>query len=542
MTADGGRDDRPPDSPANHGSAGAGPGPSPDPGPDSGSDTRGAADRPTEKCGVVGVSVAGEAARPIYYALYALQHRGQESAGVVTHDGFQQHEHVEMGLVGDAVGPDDVERLRGGAGIGHVRYPTAGSVDKACAQPFSVSFRSGALGLSHNGNLVNADELRRELAADGHPFTSDGDTEVIAHDLARHLLEHDAVEAVRRTMERVHGSYSLAITLDDTVMGVRDPQGNRPLCLGELDDGYVLASESAAIDTLGGEFVRDVRPGELVVLEPDGEGYDSHRLVARDRSAHCFFEHVYFARPDSTIDGRLVYEARREMGRRLWTESGIETDVVMPVPDSGRAFASGYAEAASEADAGTEFAEGLMKNRYVGRTFIMPSAEEREQAVRLKLNPIRSTVEGRSVTLIDDSVVRGTTSTELVSLLDDAGAEAVHLRIGSPPIVAPCYMGIDMATREELIAATDVTDADAGEGVADGATATEVEAVREQVGADSLAYLSPSGVAAAIGVDRADLCMACVTGEYPYDIDDEATDRDVQRPAVGEPSEAGADD
>ncbi len=498
MTANGGVDDRP-DEP-----------------------TTGRTRGPTEKCGVVGVSVDGEAAPSIYYALYALQHRGQESAGIVTHDGFQQHQHVEMGLVGDAVGPEDVDRLRGGSGIGHVRYPTAGSVDKACAQPFSVSFRSGALGLSHNGNLVNADKLREELAADGHPFTSDGDTEVIAHDLARHLLDHDPVEAVRRTMDRVHGSYSLAITLDDTVMGVRDPQGNRPLCLGELDDGYVLASESTAVDTLGGEFLRDVRPGELVVLAPDGEGYESHQLADRAHSAHCFFEHVYFARPDSTIDGRLVYEARREMGRRLWAESGIDTDVVMPVPDSGRAFASGYAEAAQDDGAGVEFAEGLMKNRYVGRTFIMPSQDEREQAVRLKLNPIQSTVEGRSVTLIDDSIVRGTTSTELVSLLHEAGAEAVHLRIGSPPIAAPCYMGIDMATREELIAA-----------------GKDAEAVGEAVGADSLAYLSPDGVAAALDMDRDDLCMACVTGEYPYDVEGEATDRDVERPSVGR---AGADD
>jgi len=523
MTVDGGADDHPDDSHASHeGTDGV-------VDADADTDQRTARRGPTEKCGVVGVSVDGAAARRIYYALYALQHRGQESAGIVTHDGFQQHAHVEMGLVGDAVGPDDVERLRGGSGIGHVRYPTAGSVDEACAQPFSVSFRSGALGLSHNGNLVNADELRAELAADGHPFTSDGDTEVIAHDLARHLLEDDHVEAVRRTMERVHGSYSLAVTLDDTVMGVRDPQGNRPLCLGELEDGYVLASESAAIDTLGGEFLRDVRPGELVVLHPGGEGYESHQLVDRDRSAHCFFEHVYFARPDSTIDGRLVYDARREMGRRLWAESGIDTDVVMPVPDSGRAFASGYAERAQNEGADVEFAEGLMKNRYVGRTFIMPTAEEREQAVRLKLNPIRSTVEGRTVTLIDDSIVRGTTSTELVSLLEDAGAEAVHLRIGSPPIVAPCYMGIDMATREELIAAP------GGNRESDGTLGTDaaaVESVRERIGADSLAYLSPAGVAAAIGIDRADLCMACVTGEYPYDVEGEATDREVRRPAV----------
>ena len=335
-------------------------------------------DGPTEKCGVVGVALDDRAAaRPLYYSLYALQHRGQESAGIVTHDGFQQHDHVAMGLVGDAFDPDDIEALNGAAGIGHVRYPTAGSVDKSCAQPFTVSFKSGSLALSHNGNLVNADEIRNELAGLGHAFTSDGDTEVIAHDLARNLLEEDLVRAVKRTMGRIHGSYSLTIMHDDTVLGVRDPEGNRPLCIGELEDGYVLASESAAIDTLDGRLVRDVKPGELVVLDEDGSDFESYQLVEQENTAHCFFEHVYFARPDSKIDDSLVYDVRRELGRHLWAESGIETDVVLPVPDSGRAFASGYADAADEDGADTEFAEGLMKNRYVGRTFIMPTQDER---------------------------------------------------------------------------------------------------------------------------------------------------------------------
>jgi amidophosphoribosyltransferase len=473
----------------------------------------------TEKCGVVGVSLADRgAARPLYYSLYALQHRGQESAGIVTHDGFQQHDHVEMGLVGDAFEPADLEELAGTAGIGHVRYPTAGSVDANCAQPFAVSFKSGSLGLSHNGNLVNADELKDELAGAGHAFTSDGDTEVIAHDLARNLLEADLVRAVKRTMERIHGSYSLTISHDETVLGVRDPEGNRPLCIGELEDGYVIASESSAVDTLDGDLVRDVRPGELVVLDNDGSGFESYQLIEPENTAHCFFEHVYFARPDSRIDGSLVYDIRRELGRSLWDESGIDTDVVMPVPDSGRAFASGYAEAAGDddEDANVEFAEGLMKNRYVGRTFIMPTQEERERAVRLKLNPIRDVVEGRSVTLIDDSIVRGTTSRQLVSLLRDVGAEEVHVRIGSPPIVAPCYMGIDMASREELIAAD-----------------RDVETIREEIAADSLAYLSVDAIADALKNERADLCLGCVTGEYPYDIDGEPTDRDVERPDVG---------
>ncbi|WP_018259406.1 amidophosphoribosyltransferase [Halomicrobium katesii] len=471
-----------------------------------------------EKCGVVGIALQDrDAARPLYYSLYALQHRGQESAGIVTHDGFQQHSHVEMGLVGDVFDPDDLASLNGSNGIGHVRYPTAGSVDSCCAQPFSVSFKSGSLGLSHNGNLVNADEIRDELANLGHAFTSDGDTEVIAHDLARNLLEADLVRAVKRTMSRIHGSYALTISHDDTVMGVRDPEGNRPLCIGKLDDGYVLTSESAAIDTLDGELIRDVKPGELVVLHDDGTGFDSYQLVEQENTAHCFFEHVYFARPDSTIDDNLVYEVRRELGRQLWDESGVDSDVVLPVPDSGRAFASGYAEAAQESGADIEFAEGLMKNRYVGRTFIMPTQDERERAVRLKLNPIKSTIEGKTVTIIDDSIVRGTTSTQLIELLKDAGAEEVHVRIGAPAIISPCYMGIDMATRDELIAADRST-----------------EEIRDEIQADSLSYLSVEAIAQSLDKGQGELCLGCVTGEYPYDIEGEETDRDVDRPVIGD--------
>ncbi|AUG47283.1 amidophosphoribosyltransferase [Haloarcula taiwanensis] len=478
-----------------------------------------------EKCGVVGISLEDrDAARPLYYSLYALQHRGQESAGIVTHDGFQQYSHVEMGLVGDAFDPGDLEALNGSNGIGHVRYPTAGSVNACCAQPFSVSFKSGSLGLSHNGNLVNADEIGDELADLGHAFTSDGDTEVIAHDLARNLLEEDLVRAVKRTMNRIHGSYSLTIMHDETVLGVRDPQGNRPLCIGELEDGYVLASESAAIDTLDGELIRDVKPGELVVLHADGTGYDTYQLIQPENTAHCFFEHVYFARPDSTIDENLVYEVRRELGRKLWEESGVESDVVLPVPDSGRAFASGYAEAAQDDGSDIEFAEGLMKNRYVGRTFIMPTQDERERAVRLKLNPIKSTIEGKSVTIIDDSIVRGTTSTQLIQLLKDAGAEEVHVRIGAPPIVAPCYMGIDMASRDELIAGNQ-----------------SVDEIRSEIEADSLSYLSIDAIAETLDKSQTDLCLGCVTGEYPYDIEGEATDRDVARPDIGTQSRPADD-
>ncbi|MFP4590473.1 MAG: amidophosphoribosyltransferase [Halobacteriales archaeon] len=464
-----------------------------------------------EKCGVIGIAHAeGPVARSLYDAMFALQHRGQEAAGIVTHDGFQQHQHVETGLVGDAFEAEDLETLTGRAGIGHVRYPTAGTLERSCAQPFSISFKGGALGLSHNGNLVNTERRREALAQRGHTFTSTADTEVIAHELASNLLEYDLVDAVRATMANVHGSYSLTIMHDDRVLGLRDPVGNRPLCIGAVPDGHAIASESTAIDTLGGELIRDVRPGELVVLDADGGGFESHQLAELDHTGHCFFEWVYFARPDSTVEGRLVYEVRRALGRRLWEEAGIETDVVIPVPDSGRAFASGYAEVAD----GVEFAEGLMKNRYVGRTFIMPTQDERERAVRAKLNPIRSTVEGKTVTLIDDSIVRGTTSTQLVQLLRDAGAAEVHLRIGSPPIRAPCYLGIDMATREELIA--------------HGRTVEEIEAA---IGADSLAYLPREAVTETLGFAFDDLCMGCVTGRYPYEIEGEESDRPIERSA-----------
>jgi len=469
-----------------------------------------------DRCGVVGVALSEtDAAHPLYSALYALQHRGQEAAGIVTHDGFQQHSHVETGLVSEVFDADALAGLLGTTGIGHVRYPTQGDVGACCAQPFAVSFKSGSLGLAHNGNLINTGELRDALAASGHAFTSDGDTEVIAHELARQLLEGDLIGAIERTMGKLHGSYALTIMHDETVMGLRDPEGNRPLCVGKLDGGYILASESAAIDALGGTLLRDVRPGELVILDPAGAGFDSHQLVDVDRTAHCFFEHVYFARPDSTIDGSLVYATRRALGAALWAESGTPSDVVMPVPDSGRSFAAGYAAAAQEAGADLSFAEGLMKNRYVGRTFIMPSQDARERAVRIKLNPIRSTIEGRRVTIIDDSIVRGTTSRELVSLLRKAGAAEVHLRIGAPPIIAPCYMGIDMPTREELIAAD-----------------RSPAAIAEEVGADSLAFLSIDAITDVLATSRADLCLGCVTGAYPYDIPGEEMDRTVASEAA----------
>ncbi|MFP4631978.1 MAG: amidophosphoribosyltransferase [Halobacteriales archaeon] len=455
------------------------------------------------KCGVVGVQLAdGDAALPTYYALYALQHRGQEGAGIVSHDGFQQHTHKGLGLVSEVFTEEDVELLKGSAAIGHLRYPTSGEIDEQSCHPYTVNSKRGTIALGHNGTLVNTDGIRREFEDEGHTFSTDSDTEVMVHELASNLLDYDLVDSIERTMTRIRGAYSVTLMYDDRVAGVRDPLGIRPLCIGELEDGYVLASESVAIDVLGGEKVRDVQPGEVVVLDEDGEGFESHRLFD-ERPAHCFFEYVYFSRPDSEIDDRLVYDVRRRLGRLLYERHGVDTDIVSPVPDSGRAFASGYAEAGE-----IEYAECLMKNRYVGRTFIMPTQEARETAVRLKLNTVKSNIEGKSVTLIDDSIVRGTTSNQLVDLLRENGASEVHMRIGSPAITSPCYLGIDMPTRDELMASD-----------------RSVEDIRREIGADSLAYLTPADVADGLDMPVDSLCTGCVTDAYPVEIEGERYSR-----------------
>jgi len=343
-----------------------------------------------EKCGVVGVQLAdGDAALPTYYALYALQHRGQEGAGIVTHDGFQQHSEKGLGLVAEVFDEEDMEHMPGRSAIGHLRYPTAGEIDERSCHPYTVTSKRGSLALGHNGTLVNTDDIREEFEERGHTFSTTSDTEVMVHELAANLVDYNFLEAIEKTVGRIRGAFSLTIMHDDTVVGVRDPLGVRPLCIGKTEDGYMIASESVAIDVLGGDLVRDVKPGEVVVLKNDGTGFESYQLFDV-RPAHCFFEYVYFSRPDSEIDGRLVYDARREMGRLLYENHGVDTDIVSPVPDSGRAFASGYAEQGE-----LEYAESLMKNRYVGRTFIMPTQEARETAVRLKLNTVKSNIEGK---------------------------------------------------------------------------------------------------------------------------------------------------
>ncbi|AFD01075.1 amidophosphoribosyltransferase [Methanocella conradii HZ254] len=451
-----------------------------------------------DKCGVVGVRFDAEknrdaAALYIYYALQALQHRGQESAGIAVTNGSCLLSDKGMGLVSDYFSRERLQKLAGYAGIGHVRYSTTGGSRPENSQPYTVTYKGGTIAIAHNGNLVNYRELKKELEAEGRVFNSDSDTEVIAQMLARELIRNDIVEAVKEAMKRLVGSYSLVILIGDKVIGVRDPLGFKPLCIGRVDGGYVLASESAAIDTLNGELVRDVAPGEMVVL---GDKIESYRLFRCKNHAHCMFEYVYFARPDSIIDGRLVYKVRHKIGETLARECPTEADIVSPVPDSGITSAIGYSNGSS-----IPYAEALIKNRYVNRTFIMPVQELRETAVRLKLNTVRSNIEGKRVILIDDSIVRGTTSRRIVDLLRRGGAREIHVRIGSPPIISPCYLGIDMATREELIAAH-----------------KSVKGVEFLIGATSLYYISLDGLVDAIGMPKEDLCMGCLTGVYPIEI------------------------
>ncbi|MCD4797532.1 MAG: amidophosphoribosyltransferase [Methanosarcinales archaeon] len=458
-----------------------------------------------ESCGIVGLALnvreSDNAALPIYYALYALQHRGQESTGITVHDGKSARTLKGMGLVPDVFKKYNLSDLKGFVGIGHVRYSTTGDSTIENSQPLIVNFMDRTIAIAHNGNLVNSADLIAEFEAEGQVFLTSSDTEVIARLLVKELLKTDILGAVEEVMKRLVGSYSLTILVDDTLVVVRDPLGFKPLCLGELDGGYVVTSESAAIDTIGGKLIRDVRPGEVLVFK-DGS-YSSHHLFRTKNTAHCVFEYIYFARADSIIDGQLVYQTRIRIGERLLDEHAIDADIISPVPDSGITFAIGYSK-----KSGIDYIEGLMKNRYIGRTFIMPDQKMRETAVRLKLNTIRQNLEGKKVILLDDSIVRGTTSRRIVDMVRKAGAEEVHMRIGSPPIMSPCYLGIDMATREELVAAHK--------------TVAGVEAV---INADSLGYVSVEGLVEAVGIPEDDLCLGCLTGVYPVEIPGEECKR-----------------
>jgi len=446
-------------------------------------------------CGVFGIHGHDEAANIAYLGMHALQHRGQESAGLVALDDGKLRRHVGMGLVSDLFDRDTLAKLPGNAAIGHVRYSTAGSSELRNAQPFLFEYAGGAISIGHNGNIVNATELRTELEAQGSIFQTSSDTEVIVHLMAK-AREPDVLGKLQAALRRVRGAYSLVIlTSDGKMIGARDPHGFRPLVVGRLKDAYVLSSETSSFDLVEGDALRELDPGEIVVIERGG--MTSHRVPADAMpgpSTFCVFEHVYFARPDSLVNGKSVYRAREKFGKRLAQESPVEADVVIPVPDSGVPAAIGYSK-----ESGIPFEMGLIRSHYVGRTFIEPQDSIRHFGVRLKLSPVRSIVDGKRVVVVDDSLVRGTTSRKIVKMLRGAGAREVHLRISAPPTTHPCFYGIDTPTRSELVAASH-----------------SIEEINKYVTSDSLSYLSHEGMMGALGDPSGNgYCSACFTGKYP---------------------------
>ncbi|MBU2560296.1 amidophosphoribosyltransferase [archaeon] len=450
-----------------------------------------------DKCGVVGTySEKGDHVSPsLFYGLLSLQHRGQESCGITTYNGGEFHTEKGMGLVVEFFDIEKVDNLKGHAGIGHVRYSTTGESMIENAQPFVVSYSGGTMAIAHNGNIVNSRELRERLEGLGQTFTSTTDTEVIAHLIIRELMKtDDLVKSIAETMKKLVGSYSIVILTEAGLTGVRDPLGIRPLSIGQIDGQTIIASESVAFDVIGAKFKRDVKPGEIFTVNQDGQ--KSHRAFNINRTAHCMFEYVYFARPDSVLNGIPTYKVREKIGEIIAGEDDVDVDFVSPIPDSSIPFALGYAKAS-----GIPYKESLIRNRYVGRTFILPDQQARELAVRLKLNPMLSEVKGKKVLLFDDSIVRGTTSGRIIKILKDAGAKEVHMRVGCPPIKSLCKLGIDMPTDKEL-AASDKS----------------VEEVRKMIGADSLKYLKLGGLAQAIGLSKKRLCTGCLTAKYPVEI------------------------
>src|SRR5271170_4381551 len=460
-------------------------------------------DKFREECGVVAIFAHPEAEKLAYLGLHAQQHRGQESAGIVTSDGMALHMHKAMGLVADIFVEDVLAKLRGTLAIGHTRYSTAGDSALLNAQPIRVQSNKGMLALAHNGNLVNAQEIRHRLEGQGSIFQTNSDTEVIVHLIAL-SKEHTLPEAIADALRRVEGAFSLVMISPDRIIAARDPRGFRPLAMGripaqdgEKQDTIVFASETSAFDLIGATYERDVKPGELIVVGP--EGITSRFYSTGAPQSSCIFEHVYFSRPDSVVFGRAVQTSREELGRQLAREAPAEADVVVPVPDSGVTAAVGYA-----AESGIPFRFGLIRNHYVGRTFIEPRQSVRDFGVKLKINPVRSLLEGKRVVLIDDSIVRGTTSRKIVRMVRSAGAKEVHMRISCPPTISPCFYGVDTPSKKELIAAN-----------------KSVEEIREYIGADSLAYLSLEGLKRACGEGpQISYCSACYTGKYPTNIVD----------------------
>src|SRR5580692_2083316 len=454
-------------------------------------------DKFKDECGVFAIYGHPEAANLAYLGLYALQHRGQESAGIASSDGREIHCHKSMGHVAEIFTPEVLGGLPGEAAIGHTRYSTAGDTVLLNAQPFSVACNKGNIAVAHNGNITNAKELRRELEARGSIFQASSDTEVILH-LVAHSRERTLAGALRDALLQLEGAFSLVFLAEDRIIVARDPHGFRPLAFGqmELSGGrlcYVFASETCAFDLINAVYLGDVDPGEMVIVGPEGMTRERYAPI-RDH-AHCVFEHVYFSRPDSIVFGRPVQESREKLGRLLAREHPVDADVIVPVPDSGTAAALGYS-----AESGIRFGQALIRNHYVGRTFIEPSQAIRDFGVKLKLNPIRSLLEGKSVVLVDDSIVRGTTSRKIVRMVRQAGAREVHLRISCPPTISPCFYGVDTPNKSELIAAN-----------------SSIEEIRRFIEADSLAYLSMGSLQRAVADTKGEFCYACYTGNYPTD-------------------------
>ncbi len=455
-------------------------------------------DKFREECGVVAIHGHPEAEKLAYLGLYALQHRGQESAGIVTSNGMALHQHKSMGLVADIFGESVLAGLRGNLAIGHTRYSTAGDSALLNAQPIMVQSNKGSIALAHNGNLVNATDIRSRLESQGSIFQTNSDTEVIVHLIAL-SREQTLPEAMADALRRVVGAFSLVMISADRIFAARDPRGFRPLAMGripapsgEKQDTIVFASETCAFDLIGATFERDVKPGELIVVGP--EGMTSRFYSPSLEQSSCIFEHVYFSRPDSQVFGRAVQESREELGRQLAREAPADADIVVPVPDSGVTAAMGYAS-----ESGIPFRFGLIRNHYVGRTFIEPRQSVRDFGVKLKLNAVRSLLEGRRVVLIDDSIVRGTTSKKIVRMIRNAGAKEVHMRISCPPTISPCFYGVDTPSRKELIAAN-----------------KSVDEIRQFIGAETLSYLSVEGLKKACGEgEKTNYCTACYTGVYP---------------------------
>jgi amidophosphoribosyltransferase len=463
-------------------------------------------DKPVEFCGVIGIHGHKEAAEMAYLSLYSLQHRGQEGAGIVSTDGEQVYFHRGRGLVNDVFTSEKIiENLRGNIAIGHNRYSTTGSDDESNVQPILVNSKDGPVALGHNGNLVNATRLRRMLQEEGAIFQTSTDSEIIVHLMARSRASNP-VERMKDALSQIEGAYSLVVLTPGSLMAARDPRGVRPLALGRLGKGFLVASETCAMDLIGAEYIRDVEPGELLVI--DGRGLHSQILKKADRPAHCIFELIYFSRPDSRIFGEYVDKTRRKLGKRLAEEHPASADIVISVPDSSNTAALGYARASK-----IPFEIGLIRNHYVGRTFIQPHQLIRLFNVKMKFNPVGGVLKDRRVVVVEDSIVRGTTLRLLTQLIRRAGAREVHVRVSSPPILNPCYYGMDFPTREELIAAS-----------------SSVKQIQSHLNADSLGYLSMEGLLSCVPMEGRGYCTACFGGTYPVPIEENMAKNKYDQP------------